>query len=103
MPCWEVRTMSVEFNAENRDMLDRAIAAVGETAIWTGSIVSLYGGAIQIDTESKSARVRDGYQNNLNELKRSYSREAVKTAAARAKWAVKFDGNRATVKRKKQW
>ena len=104
MPCWEVRTVSVEFRAENRTLLGAAIKAVdAETRLLADGRYALYGGAIKLDLANGKAEVEEGYQFLLNKLKQAYSREAVKAAAKRCQWGVKFTGvNKATIN-KVQW
>jgi hypothetical protein len=80
MPCWEVRTVSVEFKAENRKLLDAAIRSIGMGVREENGLLSLDYGAIKLDLKAGKAEVQDGYQNRLNELKQAYSREAVKAA-----------------------
>jgi hypothetical protein len=106
MPCYEVRTVSVEFRAENRALLDAAIRSLsGGLAVVEQSYdgrLNLGYGAIKLDLDAGRAEVRDGYQGHLNELKRAYSREAIKAAAKRCQWSCKLQGNKAQVN-KMRW
>ncbi len=102
MPCYEVRTLTVEFRAENRTLLDAAIKAIGSYAgEQFGDRLYIDGGDIVLDLAAGMAEVRTGYQGRLNELKQAYSREAVKAAAKRVNWACKMAGNQATVTKMK--
>ncbi len=103
MPCYEVRTVSVEFHVENRKLLDAAIKSIGcvVSAATSDKIVLDYG-AVTVDLAAGKALVKEGYQNNLNKLKQTYSKECVKAATKKCQWAVKFQGNNATVT-KVQW
>lgn len=96
MPCYEVRTYSVEFKAGNRAIFDAAVKALG----WTpqnvsADVVSFERGNIRIDLASGKATVTEivgrgqtSYQSKLNELKRSYSRQAINAAGKRMGWQV---------------
>lgn len=103
MPCYEVRTLSVEFKADNRQLLDAAIKAIGLQAYWhTEDRVDVgLGNNIILDLSSGGAKIRDGYQDKLNELKRAYSKECVKAAAKKAAWNVKWSGKEAVVSKLK--
>lgn len=103
MPCYEVRTVSVEFKADNRQLLDAAIKAIGLEAYWhTKDRVDIgLGNNIRLDLESGKALIQDGYQGKLNELKRAYSKECVKAAAKKASWNVKWSGKEAVVNKLK--
>lgn len=94
MPCYEVRTYSVEFKAGNRAIFDAAVKALGwKSQNVSDGVVSFEGGNIIIDLNSGKATVREipgqtTYQEKLNALKRSYSRQAVNAAAKRMGWQV---------------
>lgn len=98
MPCYEVRTISVEFKAENEDLLDRAIQATGmNTRLISNGRYLLDDGAIRLDLAAGTAEVREGQQGRLNELKQAYSREAVKAATKKCQWGCKLQGNKAQI------
>ncbi len=89
MPCWEVRTMSVDFKADNQDLLTAAMQSLGWTAIelrpgvWQ---VDRLGG--QIDLAAGRATIAEGRQSELNQLKRAYSRKAVEQVAKKNRWRL---------------
>jgi len=98
MPCWEVRTVSVEFKADNRALLNAAIEELGwRHQVASNGEVIINGGDITLDLVRERATVRDSQQAALNQLKQAYSRQAVKSAAKRFNWACKMQGNNATV------
>jgi hypothetical protein len=106
MPCYEVRTISVEFKAENRNLLDAAARSIGLNDLRNVGNGRLemgphFGAYITLDLTNGRAEVRDGYQSLLNELKRAYSREAIKAAAKQVNWACKMTGNQATITKMK--
>lgn len=102
MPCYEVRTLSVEFKADNRQLLDTAIKTTG-MMIWQhdADVINLEYGSIILDLTTGTAKVQDGYQDKLNELKRAYSKECVKAAAKKAAWNVKWSGKEVVVSKLK--
>jgi len=106
MPCWEVRTVSVEFKADNRKLVHAAAESLGmrveeqsDGTIWLNA--GEFPGSIKLDLERGQAEVRSGYQRHLNKLKQAYSRECVKTAAKKAGWVVKWSGEKAVVNKLK--
>lgn len=90
MPCWEVQTTSVEFRAENLPVLKRALDALKLTYTVAGKIVTINPGddwgQIRIDLAEGQAKYRPQCQGQLNEIKRAYSLEAIKTAAKQKGW-----------------
>ena len=103
MPCYEVRTMSVEFKAENRQLLDAAIR--NSNILVTGKnegVIEFAYGKIVLNTNTGIAEVQDRYQSKLNEIKRNYSKECIKAAAKKMQWNVKMAGYQATIS-KLQW
>ena len=94
MPCYQVRTYSVEFKAGNRAIFDAAVKALGWTPFdITATTVAFDGGKILIDLASGQATIREipgqtTYQEKLNALKRSYSRQAINAAGKRMGWQV---------------
>ena len=97
MPCYQVRTYSVEFKAGNRAIFDAAVKALGwrfsNVAADSDNVVAFEGGMIKIDLASGKATVKElpgqtTYQDKLNALKRSYSRQAINAASKRMGWQV---------------
>ena len=102
MPCYEVRTMNVEFKVENRELLDAAIRASSLQVTDKGDrTITFEWGKVVLDLKTGTAAVEDGCQGRLNELKRAYSRECVKFAAKKMQWGVKIQGDQATVTKMK--
>jgi hypothetical protein len=89
MPYYQVRTMSVEFKAENRDLLDAALKALGWKVYeqFSGQLI-VGNGEIKINLKTGMAEVQVGSQAKLNELKRAYSRQSINAAAKKAGWQV---------------
>jgi len=102
MPCWEVRTISVEFKAENRDLLEDAVKSLG----W--SFRKLGNGVYQVndmtlDLNQGKAEIGTNQQSNLNRLKVAYSQAAVRKVAKQKGWQCKFDAPTKGKFIKKQW
>jgi hypothetical protein len=95
MPCWEVRTMSVEFHAKHQRLLEQAIDALGwyrEAATQGNILVVRPKGSwdpLTIDLDTSRATIADYQQGHLNELKQQYSKEALKRAAKLAGWNLR--------------
>ena len=93
MPCYEVRTMSVEFKVAHRDLLERALKALG----WSYHINSLnevvtipgyFDAPITVNLLTGKATITEGQQANLNILKRAYSKEALRQVARLNSWTL---------------
>lgn len=93
MPCFTVRTMSLQLGVANFDMLEKALRASGFQVYKQGtktlSIVAPNGTRATIDGDE--IIVRQGSEQVVNEVKRSYSTYAVKTAAKKYGWVLKQD------------
>jgi len=106
MPCYEVRTMSVEFQAQNLDVLNEAIEqsqlfrSLSSAEAMRDGKISLHDGNIVLDLENKTAQVTEGYQDRLNELKRAYSSAALDKVAKMNFWNRKSNSSRSGVLRK---
>lgn len=87
MPCWEVRNMSVEFRAENLELLKRALDAVG--LAYSVNDQTVTAGRIVLDLAAGKATFPSYAQATVNKLKQAYSVEAVKAAAKAKGWSVK--------------
>ena len=103
MPCWEVRTMSVRFQAKHRKLLEQAIEALGWS--WesiAGGVrvrVSLWD-AFPIDLVAQKADITQDQQSMLNQLKQQYSKQALMRAAKLRGWQFKQQGQTKGVLRK---
>lgn len=99
MPCWEVRTVNVEFKAANAALLDKALKELGWQYRVDGKIVrvsgrSAYDSTIELDLVAGRATIQPEQQARLNELKRAYAKQAVKLAAKLNGWRVVEKGNK---------
>ena len=89
MPCHEVSTISVEFKAENIELLKKAAAALGLTIEVTQS-------GIYVNQKSGNlAVIRDGKATcaasvlpMLNQLRVQYTRESIKFASQKHGWLI---------------
>lgn len=84
MPCWTVRETSVELGAADPDVLRRGLEAAGfELSMYGSALLVMRGGQIVAEIENGRATVNRGDTDVVNEIKRAYSAEVVKTAAKR--------------------
>ena len=95
MPCWEVRTMSVEFKAKHRRLLEQAVEALGWS--WKsegqGLRVQLPGwNSFTIDFVEQKAIGKESLQGKINQLKQQYSKQALRRAAKLQGWQMKTKG-----------
>lgn len=96
MPCYEVRLVSVEFHAEHRDLLDKAIKAL-DMKVWEQTSARIcFTNGITLDLADGRAQVPEGLQGELNKLKQQYSREAVKQKTAKFGWNFQWNNQAKT-------
>lgn len=84
MPCYEVRTMSVEFKAKHVDVLEQALKNLGWYYNINQDRVTTRGMTIWL--EKNRADIQDYQQRELNELKRAYSSAAIDKVTKRNLW-----------------
>ena len=96
MPCYEVRTMSVEFKTKHLNLLQKAIESLGWR--YEGISGGLSRGLMRVETGtsqfmldlvSQTAVLLSGQRSQLNQLKQQYSKEALKRAAKLQGWQYK--------------
>ena len=89
MPCYEVRTVQVEFKARNREALQEALESNGIDHWWNTSWTKVYGKEWEIDLEKQTAQVTEGKEVYLNRVRRAYSETVIAEVARKKKWIVK--------------
>jgi hypothetical protein len=87
MPCYEVRTVQVEFKAKSREILLKALVDAKVYHSVEGNTV--FGSGWEIDLDKQTATVGEGYESRLNKVRRLYSEAVVSEVAKRKKWLVK--------------
>jgi hypothetical protein len=101
MPCYEVRTVSVEFKVENIDLLKRALENIGWYVRGENkrSIAikrkDEYAFPVAIDFERgsiSSTMEQSALFKFSNQLKRAYSEQVIDEVAKRQKWIKKQMG-----------
>ena len=98
MPCYESRTISVEFHAKHRAVLDDAIASLGwRVREMDNGVLSVNGGWMTIYLEE--GRAVTSSQSDLNRLKVAYSKESLNRAAKRQGWQLKLKGQKGVLRR----
>jgi len=91
MPCWEVRTMSVEFKAKHKGLLQNALRALGLNYELIGDVFDVVGLG-KIDLKKGAAEIDQSGQKKLNQLKQQYSKECLRRAAKLQGWQLKTKG-----------
>jgi hypothetical protein len=91
MPCYTVNLVSVEFKAENKELLVKALKQMGASYSYDEnfdanriSVFSAAGGWMHLFLDGRPSRIDATATKALNQLKRKYS-EVVVLEAARAK------------------
>jgi len=105
MPCYEVRTMSVEFKAKYFSLLKKAIESLGWTYVGITRDLELevkmgLSGSFKVDLLEQNAKIQSSQRSQLNQLKQQYSKEALKRAAKLQGWQYKQQKQQKGVLRK---
>lgn len=90
MPCWEVRTITVDFVAANQDVLLRGLKAAGFTVEQgtDGGLIVTKGPAVAVIA---NGQIQTVVESMVNRIRRAYATEAVRTSAKRYGWIVQQD------------
>jgi hypothetical protein len=96
MPCWQVRTTSLNVEVANRDLLAKALSKIegfsavvqmsdrigfrfhGAAGTWKNGVITYRGGSREMDA---------------NVIQREYSRESIKATAKKQGWQLRFQKN----------
>jgi hypothetical protein len=104
MPCFTVRTVTVDFRVANREVLVRGLTAAGFRVSVEGETVYAYSRTgQQLILRGGKARTVEGQEAVVNEAKRAYANEAVRTAARKFNFGVQQDArdrNHVTISRR---
>ena len=92
--------MSVEFHAKHKRLLEAALDALGWPYEETrAGAYRVRDGMITVDTNAGRAEVGGYFQQELNTLKREYSKQALKRAAKLQGWQLKAKGQKGVLRR----
>lgn len=93
MPCNTIVLNNVELKAADRDLLKKAIEALGWRILSESkSEIRLNAGGVSVAIREGVMQVPQGQEALADRLKVSYSTEAVKTAANRFRWQLTRTG-----------
>lgn len=84
MPCYTVRLISVEFKAQNENILQAAADLLDWRFIKYGNRITV--GPVTVYLDKQKAEAKD--QADINALKVAYSQAAVKVAARSKGWTL---------------
>jgi hypothetical protein len=92
MPCWEIRTMTVEFKAKNKTILLEALKNLNLFAQEdrTGDLIFVESSDVIIDLKNQKVECRKSAFSLVNKIKVEYSKIAIFKAAKLRKWAVRM-------------
>jgi hypothetical protein len=88
MPCFTQTRMSVEFKAENFDLLETALKQLKRPVTRDSNSVSFYATHARITIRGGQIDMDERDREILNEVKRQYSRLVLDKAAATYGWAL---------------
>ena len=103
MPCYQVQLMSVEFQAEHIDLVEEAAKAIRMRVRRSGNVVYMDNLAFDLDTQKISGRVYGGekvVQEQINKLKRAYSRQVINKTAKANNWTVSYQSTNKAIAQK---
>lgn len=93
MPCYQMNTLSLEFNAANLDYLQLALRELNILYEIVGEaegirIKQCYSDDIYIDLKNQRVECTRNQLGQINELKVEYSRQVIAEVAKRKRWVV---------------
>jgi hypothetical protein len=89
MPCWQITRMEVKFKAQNRQLLDAAIKALGWRVVGKQDSLRIYtdrSAEIEVNLPAEKATIVNGDQNVLNQLNRAYSQQVLQQMPTMLGW-----------------
>lgn len=102
MPCYERNSVTIDWNVADYDMLEEALKEQGLTVRRRGETIEV-NGRVKDTGEYVSGYLQKGQgmtlysggtEQNLNAMKRAYSRQIVKNAGSRFNWKVEQKNDR---------
>lgn len=92
MPCFTVNTITVEFKAENRGLLDSALKKLGLDVFGDEGGLDIIGTSIRLNLQSGTAQFSENERGMVNRIKRAYSQEVISLACRQRGWLNKAAG-----------
>ena len=90
MPCYQVNTISVELKAADRDLLEQALRTLGLSFHRTRDLVRVYAASGVIEITGDTASTTAQSLPTLNRIRQQYSREVIKAASTKYRWAASW-------------
>lgn len=101
MPCWEVRTVSIQWKPENMDLVVEALRSLGyQVSRRTTSSPSFPGFVLakslqgEVTFDGTNLTVNSGQEHLVNPIKRAYAEAALKQTAKRFGWQLRHTKER---------
>ncbi len=98
MPCYQVRTISVDFKVGNEDLLKKAAEKLNWKYRERGNLIEIKD-IIILDLRMQTASFPKKCQDDLNLLKRTYSEVCIEEIAKKKRWSLKRKNNKLEMKR----
>ena len=89
MPCYEVRTVSLELGTVDLDMLEEALGSIGYNVARTGQRLTFTRNRRQAEYMDGDLFIPADQKIDVNEIKRAYAVKAVQSAAKRFGWQMR--------------
>jgi len=92
MPCYQIQLMTVEFNVNRIDLLEKALRGLNYSFIKSevANIIRLDSG-IEINLDEKVVIATSSEMGTVNRVKRKYAEVALTEVAQKKKWIMKRD------------
>ena len=88
MPCWTVKTYSIDFNVSDFSLLEKAAKAIGGEVSYINAqtkTMSFYIGNGNATISNGQITVRQGFEKTIDQLKRAYTKEVLNAASVKFK------------------
>jgi len=99
MPCWEVNTVSVEFNAKNVELMLEVLKEMGITAYVSKDKERVETAIGTFNIKTGRVRVEEDDLKKVNSFRVNYSQKVVDIVAKRKKWILKARDRKMNVQR----
>lgn len=91
MPCWEVNTISIEFNMKHKDLLLKTLEKLNfKYSEYEKGTIYLYSDDVIMNLNNSTAKILNF--DKYNKIKRKYSEIVLEEVCKKKKWILKKRG-----------
>ncbi len=100
MPCYQIRTVSIDFNATNKSILEAALTSLGYQFYYTNNQMHIKTPNGEIIIANGKATMNQTLQDTLNNIKQAYSKKTIEQVARKYKFTMtNRDNNKIILRR----